>query len=85
MSFSTTVAPVGLSITSRFAGSDLVVLAAVTTAPDAVCPACQARSSLVHSRYLRTVADLPSHGRRVVWRIAACTGRACPCGGWLAS
>ena len=71
MSFSTTVAPAGLSITSRFVGADLIVIAAVTTAPNAVCPACRTPATHVHRRYLRTVADLPSHGRRVVWRVTA--------------
>lgn len=65
------VFPSGLRVTSRFVGPDLVVIAAVTTSPDAPCPACRTQSSHVHSRYLRTVADLPSHGRRVVWRITA--------------
>ncbi|MCA1849755.1 MAG: transposase family protein [Acidobacteria bacterium] len=30
-----------------------------------MCPRCQARSSRVHSRYIRCVADLPWHGVRV--------------------
>jgi transposase len=33
-----------------------------TTAPEAYCPLCQQRSSRVHSRYVRQVADLPWHG-----------------------
>jgi transposase len=76
------MAPSGLSITSRFVGADLIVLAAVTTPPDATCPVCRTPSAHVHSRYLRTVADLPSHGRRVVWRITArrfrCRHGGCP-------
>ena len=59
MSAITVLSPFGLSITSRFVDTGLVVIAAVTTTPDAVCPACRVRSSHVHSRYLRTVADLP--------------------------
>ena len=33
-----------------------------TTASQANCPRCQRRSSRIHSRYLRHVADLPWHG-----------------------
>lgn len=66
----------------RFAGTDLIVTAAVTTSPDAPCPACQTPSCHVHTRSLRTVADLPSHGRRVGWRITArrfrCRTPSCP-------
>lgn len=74
--------PVGLSVTCRSVGTDLVVIAAVTTASDATCPVCRTPSTHVHSRYLRTVADRPSHGRRVVWRITArrfrCRNGGCP-------
>jgi transposase len=69
MMISPCVAPVGLTITSRYVGTELVLISAVTTAPDAVCPACRTPSAHVHSHYLRTVADLPVHGRRVGWRI----------------
>jgi len=33
--------------------------------PSACCPSCQSASFRVHSRYERTVSDLPVHGRRV--------------------
>ncbi len=33
-----------------------------TTATQAACPRCHRTSSRVHSRYMRTVADLPWHG-----------------------
>lgn len=71
MTVHASVLPVGLSVTSRSVGTQLVLIAAATTAPDAACPVCHTRSSHVHSHYLRTVADLPSHGRRVVWRVTA--------------
>lgn len=74
--------PVGLSVTARFVGTELVLIAAVTTASDATCPVCRTPSTHVHSRYLRTVADLPAHGRRVVWRVTArrfrCRHGGCP-------
>lgn len=74
--------PFGLSVTARFVDTELVLIAAVTTASDATCSVCQFPSAHVHSRYLRTDADLPSHGRRVVWRITArrfrCRNGGCP-------
>lgn len=39
-----------------------ITLVVQTIAPQAVCPRCQKRSSRVHSRYIRSVADLPWHG-----------------------
>ena len=82
MMIPTCATAVGLSITSRFVGPDLVLLAAATTASEAECPACHTRSSHVHSYYLHTVADLPAHGRRVVWRVTArrfrCRNVGCP-------
>ncbi len=36
-----------------------------TIDPRAHCPRCQAGSTCVHSRYVRRVADLPSHGQQV--------------------
>ena len=41
----------------------------VSTAPTAVCPQCGTASDRVHSRYRRTVADLPSQGRVVALRL----------------
>jgi transposase len=45
-------------------------------------PACGAASDRVHSRYVRTAADLPWQGRRVVLRVTArrfrCPTPDCP-------
>jgi transposase len=41
---------------------DMITLVIQTTGPDAVCPTCGQRSSRVHSRYHRHLADLPWHG-----------------------
>jgi hypothetical protein len=71
MSAITGINPFALRTTARFDGTDLIVIAAVTTAPDAACPVCHTHSSHVHSRYLRTVAGQSAHGRRVVWRVTA--------------
>lgn len=70
--------PVGLSVTCQSVGTDLVLIAAVTTTPTAVCPVCHTHSSHVHSRSLRTVADLPALGRRVTVRRFRCRTAGCP-------
>jgi hypothetical protein len=41
----------------------------VSTAPTATCPQCGTACDRVHSRFRRTVADLPSQGRVVVLRL----------------
>jgi transposase len=41
----------------------------VSTAPTAVCPRCGTASDRIHSRYRRTVADLPAQGRLVALRL----------------
>jgi zinc-finger of transposase IS204/IS1001/IS1096/IS1165 len=48
-----------------------VMIEARSAAPGAACPACGARSSRVHSGYVRTVADGPAGGRPAVIRLAA--------------
>ena len=54
----------------------------VSTAPTVVCPRCGAASDRVHSRYRRTVADLPAQGRGVVLRLVVrrfrCIRPDCP-------
>jgi transposase len=53
----------------------------VSTAPTATCPQCGTASDRIHSRYRRTVADLPSQGRVVVLRLLVrkfrCLGPGC--------
>lgn len=60
-----------LSVRELAVTPDLICLAAESTAPMAACPACGIPSHHVHSRYTRTVADLPWQGRRVIVRITA--------------
>ena len=48
----------------RFAAEG-VLLDLVSTAPFCCCPVCGQRSSRIHSRYLRRVADLPAHDRTI--------------------
>ncbi len=49
--------------------------------PTSACPACGLASSSVHSRYGRTLGDLPAHGRRLRIRLTArrfrCRNAAC--------
>lgn len=49
-------------------GEDLVVDAHRAT-ENTACPACGSVSRQVHSRYRRTLRDLPAHGRRVLVRV----------------
>src|SRR5579884_2209160 len=46
-----------------------IVATALTTASEARCPRCQHPSSKVHSRYVRTLADLSCSGQRVRWLV----------------
>jgi transposase len=47
-------------------GGDLVTFRVRARAGDAVCPGCRRRSSRVHARYQRHLADLPLGGRRAL-------------------
>jgi transposase len=53
-----------------------------STATEAACPACGTLSQHVHSRYRRTVADLPCHNRALVLRLVVrrfrCVHPDCP-------
>ncbi len=50
-----------------------------TTAPLAVCPVCERPSAAVHSRYTRTVADLPWGGYSVRLHVRKFFCRTAPC------
>jgi transposase len=69
--------PLGLVI-----APDLVAILAEPTASIAVCPGCGKPSNRIHGHYLRTVADLPCQGCRVILRLHVrrfrCTNAACP-------
>src|SRR5262245_21264723 len=72
----------GLAVTEFLVTPGLAVLALASTAPSADCPRCGCTSGRVHSRYRRTVADLPCHGRRVAIRLLVrrfrCPSPDCP-------
>jgi transposase len=61
--------------------AEAIVILARTTAPTAACPACGQASARVHSRYTRTLTDLPWHGRpvRLVLEVRKFFCDACGC------
>jgi transposase len=58
-----------LAVTAVSITPDFILIAATSTNPTGACPACGAPSDRVHSRYTRTVADLPFRDRPAVLRI----------------
>jgi transposase len=44
---------------------DIIMMIVSVTAREAICPRCGTRSGHVHSRYCRTLRDLPCHGAAV--------------------
>src|SRR3954451_9310259 len=60
---------------------DSIILVVKTARPAACCPACQHPSTRVHSRYIRSLADLPWSGMRVRLRLHSrrffCSSRTC--------
>src|SRR5437764_6318639 len=61
---------------------DCVTICVRSTAPSAVCPLCSQPARRIHSRYRRTIADLPSGGRQLVLSLVVrkffCQTTACP-------
>ncbi len=74
--------PEGLVVESMRREADSLTVAARSAAGDAACPSCGGRSRRVHSRYLRSLQDLPCSGRvlriRVMVRRFRCTMGSCP-------
>ena len=74
------VVPPGLVVDHIEVGAGLTITARPTAA-SARCPRCDGISSRVHSRYIRTLSDLPIAGRRVVITISVrrfrCVGTEC--------
>jgi transposase len=58
--------PLGLDIESVSESREELVVSLIACAPSGRCPLCLQEAVRVHSRYRRTVADVPSGGRRVV-------------------
>lgn len=72
----------GLRLEEVALTADLAVALVASTAASAACPRCGTPSDRVHSRYRRTVADLPCAGRpfalRLVVRRFRCANPDCP-------
>lgn len=58
--------PTYLKIERTCVGTTALTVQVSSTALTAPCPLCQQRATRIHSRYQRTVADLPCGGRRVL-------------------
>lgn len=65
MSRGITLAPCELTIEQVEASADRPVITAKPSARVACCPFCGVPSGRLHSRYRRSLSDLPSQGRQV--------------------
>ena len=63
--------PAGLLVQQVLPSSDHLTIVATPRAPLAACPGCAVPSRRVHSRYDRTLGDLPWQGRPVSLRVKA--------------
>jgi transposase len=74
--------PEGLLIEDLSVTDVLLIVQVFSTSPLRCCPDCGQPSSRVHSRYVRTVSDLPCAGRQVVLKLTVrkflCRTPACP-------
>jgi transposase len=74
--------PRSLHVGALLLDEDGLTILASSGATDAPCPLCGQRSDRVHSRYARTLADLPWAGVAVQMRVRArkffCDNDACP-------
>src|SRR5262249_35883765 len=72
----------GLRVTDLSTESDAVTVHAEAFGPTAACPHCGEVSTRVHSRYTRCIADLPTQGRRLIYKLSArrflCVRANCP-------
>ena len=73
--------PGSLRLVCISAEADRLTLVATTRLPKAECPVCGKSSGRVHSRYTRTLADLPWQGIPVTVRLHVrrffCDERSC--------
>ena len=61
-----TLIPAGLAVGSVVEGDNRITVKAPSAAQEKTCPLCGRSSRRVHSRYVRTVSDLPCAGKKVV-------------------
>ena len=73
--------PPGLLVDRHEIGTDGIIVHAHGASAMSLCPTCGLASSSVHSRYGRTLGDVPAHGRRLRVSLAArrfrCRNAAC--------
>jgi transposase len=73
--------PDGLIIDNSAENEGLIVVSARAKADEQACPRCGNPSRRIHSRYVRTAADLPSAGKKVELRLVTrrfvCTTPVC--------
>src|SRR5215510_11294482 len=76
------IPPRELRVDSILVTTTRITVIATTTKAQATCPKCKAPSRRVHSRYLRTVADLPWQGVAVHLELSVrrffCRKASCP-------
>jgi transposase len=74
--------PTGLVVGHIEIGPDKIVAVARSPSRTSSCPSCGCASARVHSRYQRSLADLPAHGRTVEIKLTVrrfrCVGSICP-------
>ncbi len=75
-------APEGLTVEAIEMSDGQVTVVARSSSQSSSCPRCAAVSGSVHSRYVRTLADLPSHGSAVSLQLRTrrfrCRSISCP-------
>ncbi len=72
----------GLAITNINVGQEKIIVHAQSSAAEAPCPSCHVKSNRVHSRYARSINDLPILGRQLQIQLNArklsCENEKCP-------
>ena len=71
------LAPAGLVADRLETTSDKITVLARPTSETAACPSCTQISKSIHSRYERSLSDLPSDGRAVLIKIRVRRFRCC--------
>ncbi len=61
--------PTGLEIAGTCTSASALTVSVVSTASSGPCPVCHTPSWRIHSRYQRTVADLPCGGQRIILQL----------------
>ena len=75
--------PEQLEVQAMFPSPTHLTIRLTCTSESACCPQCQTISQRIHSKYGRTLADLPCAGRRVILALTVrkfvCGTTTCPC------